>query len=215
MSNLIESYDQQYAVLTADITADIGRLRLAGKDEKKNLLIEIDKHVTEAHELLEQIELEIHEADSSSRPYLRSRLNCYRAELKRLQQEITNAKSGSKNDFDYVEDFSDVSITQDQKRRLLDNSECIERAGKYLNDGYRIALETEAIGVQVLQDLNQQRETIKGARNKLRDTDAELGLSNKILRGMVIRSIQHKVILAVISILFVIVICLGVYFHFK
>lgn len=31
MSNLIESYDQQYAVLTADITADIGRLRLAGK----------------------------------------------------------------------------------------------------------------------------------------------------------------------------------------
>lgn len=70
-------------------------------------------------------------------------------------------------DFDYVEDFSDVSITQDQKRRLLDNSECIERAGKYLNDGYRIALETEAIGVQVLQDLNQQRETIKGARNKV------------------------------------------------
>jgi hypothetical protein len=44
------------------------------------------------------MELEVREADPASRPKLRTRLDSYRAELKRLGQEFTKAKSPSYQD---------------------------------------------------------------------------------------------------------------------
>lgn len=58
-------------------------------------------------------------------------------------------------------------MQEDQKRRLLDNSERLERTGNYLQDGYRVAIETESTATQVLQDLHQQREQINRSRGKV------------------------------------------------
>lgn len=71
MASLFENYEQQYSVLTADITAQIGRLRtvdigmlklnlhlISGadfwmfSDDRYQLIYDIDKHVEEAHELV-------------------------------------------------------------------------------------------------------------------------------------------------------------------
>nr|CAD7461237.1 unnamed protein product [Timema tahoe] len=105
-----------------------------------------------------------------------------------------------------------VSMKEEQKLRLLDNSERIERTGHHLNAGYRIILETEEIGSQVLQDLHSQRETIQKSRSRLRETDAELGRSSRLLSGMIMRSIQHRFVLFGVAVVFIIVIVLGIYF---
>lgn len=60
-----------------------------------------------------------------------------------------------------------ISLKEEQKQRLLDNSERIERSGNHLNTGYQILLETEEIGSQVLRDLNSQRETIQKSRSRV------------------------------------------------
>lgn len=87
-----------------------------------------------------------------------------------MQQEFTNAKS-IKNDFAISlydsSDFDEVGIKEEQQKRLLDNSERIERAGNRLADGYRTILETESIGTSVLQDLSQQRETLQRSRARV------------------------------------------------
>jgi vesicle transport through interaction with t-SNAREs protein 1 len=59
-------------------------------------------------------------------------------------------------------------MNEEQKLRLLDNSERLERTGRQLTTGYRIILETEEIGSQVLQDLHTQRETIQKSRSRVR-----------------------------------------------
>lgn len=58
-------------------------------------------------------------------------------------------------------------MQEDQKQRLLDNSERLERTSKHLQEGYRIAVETEQIGAQVLSNLAQQRESIQKSRNRV------------------------------------------------
>lgn len=64
--------------------------------------------------------------------------------------------------------FSDgLSLNEEQKQRLLDNSERLERAGNHLTTGYQILLETEELGSQVLRDLGQQRETIQKSRARV------------------------------------------------
>lgn len=123
---------------------------------------------------LEQIQLEIRDANSSNKTGLTNRLNCYQAELKRLKQEFVNAKT-NRNDATTISfepgDYDNVgdSINDEQQRRLLDNSERIERTGNRLADGYRTILETEQIGATVLQDLAEQREQIQRSRARVRE----------------------------------------------
>lgn len=119
--------------------------------------------------------MEIRETGGSTKIGLTSRLGCYQAELKRLRIEFVNAKNSScgitigasGTNGSYESDFDDIGIKEEQQRRLLDNSERIERTGNRLADGYRTIIETENIGTAVLQDLSHQRETLQKSRNRV------------------------------------------------
>lgn len=113
------------------------------------------------------MDLEVREVEPSKKQRCRTKLDCYRAELKRLTLEYIKARTVKQESlYDSTEDI-DVRISFDQKQRLLDNSENLERAGRKLNEGYRVVVETEEIGNQVLKNLAEQRETIHRSRNRV------------------------------------------------
>lgn len=116
------------------------------------------------------MDLEVREIEHSKRQRCKTKVDCYRAELKRLTLEYIKARSVKQGSFGYesADDLSDARISSDQKQRLLDNSERIERTAKRLDVGFRVVLETEEIGTQVLQNLNEQRETIQRSRGRVR-----------------------------------------------
>lgn len=118
---------------------------------------------------LEQMELEVREVESIKRQRCRTKLDCYRAELKRLTLEYIKARSVKQAalGYDSAEELNDVRISSDQKQRLLDNSERLERSGRKLEEGYRVIVETQDIGNQVLVNLNEQRETIQRSRARV------------------------------------------------
>lgn len=74
----------------------------------------------------------------------------------------------SPDNFENDEVYDDWGGVSEQHRKLLDNSERLERTGKSLAEGYRVVLETEQIGAAVLQDLSVQRETIQRSRGRVR-----------------------------------------------
>lgn len=169
MASLIDNYEQQYAVLTADITAKIGRIRIQSGGEKSAFIQDVDRQIEEAQELLEQMELEVRGINGTARDRLRGRVESHRAELKRLMQEFQTAKKPKEDVIEITVDESwDNNVTEDQRKRLLDASERIERTGRTLQNGYRMALETEEIGSQVLKELHEQRETIQRSRGRVR-----------------------------------------------
>ncbi|XP_018566330.1 vesicle transport through interaction with t-SNAREs homolog 1A [Anoplophora glabripennis] len=216
MVSLFENYEQQYSVLTADITAQVGLLTASATKDRRQLISNIEKHVEEAQELLEQMELEVREVESSKRQRCRTKLDCYRAELKRLTLDYIKARSIKQGAlYDSAEELNDVRISSDQKQRLLDNSETIERTGKKLEEGYRVIVETQEIGTQVLKNLGDQRETIQRSRARLRETDEEVNRSGRIINSMIIRSLQQKVILFTVCACFLIAICLGIYLAYS
>jgi vesicle transport through interaction with t-SNAREs 1 len=165
---------------------------------------------------LEQIGLEIRDAPAATRTGLKARLDCYQAELKRLQQDFTNAKNAKPPGDESLDEFEEIGILQeDQKRRLLDNSEKLERTGKHLNEGYRIVLETQEIGTQVLQDLSQQRETITRTRSRLREVDADLGRSSRLMNSMIMRKLREKFVLVCVGVVFLVAVSMSIYFSFS
>ncbi|XP_029680092.1 vesicle transport through interaction with t-SNAREs homolog 1A [Formica exsecta] len=216
MASLIDNYEQQYAVLTADITAKIGRIRIQSGGEKRAFIQDVDRQIEEAQELLEQMELEVRGINGTARDRLRGRVESHRAELKRLTQEFQTARKPKEDITEITVDESwDNNVTEDQRKRLLDASERVERSGRTLQNGYRMALETEEIGSQVLKELHEQRETIQRSRGRLRETDAELGRGSRLLTGMIFRSLQQRIILAAVALVLIIVACIVIYYSFK
>ena len=113
--------------------------------------------------------LEVRELPSAIRSKYQTRTQSYTAELTRLENDFKKAKNsyhkareellgeGSNSNEDYY----------DQKQRLIDNTEKLERGAKRLEVGYRVAIETEQIGSQILTDLNHQKETIQRTRSRV------------------------------------------------
>lgn len=114
------------------------------------------------------MELEVREVETSKRQRCRTKLDCYRAELKRLTLDYIKARSVKQGAlYDSAEELNDVRISVDQKQRLLSNSETLERTGRKLEDGYRVIVETQNIGTEVLKNLGEQREKIQRSRNRV------------------------------------------------
>lgn len=220
--SLLEQYEKQYSILIAEITSQIGRLTLT--NEGKELCNKIDASLTEAQELLEQMQLEIRDLPPAQRTTATSKLNCAQVELKRLQSEYAKAKENSRKkqsplDFqtaagDY-DDYEDVAISNDQRQRLLENSETIERTGNRLQEGYRVVIETETLGAQILSDLHSQRETIQNARSRLRETNAELGRASRTLNTMMLRALREKAVLYVVGGVFGVAVVVSLYLTFS
>lgn len=164
---------------------------------------------------LEQMGLEVQDVDSTIKSNFVSRLNCYQAELKRLTQEFQNAKNETQIQMYDSSDFDELTtsgMNNQQQRRLLDNSERIERTGNRLAEGYRTILETEQIGASVLQDLSSQRETIKKSRSRLREANEDLRQSSRIMNSMIMRSLRERAVLFGVVTIFIVVVCSTFYY---
>ena len=115
------------------------------------------------------MELEVRGTSGTTRDRFRSRVESHRVELKRLSQEFQSARKSKDETIDMnTEETWENGLMEDQKKRLLDTSEKIDRTGRVLQNGYRVVLETEEIGSQVLKDLHDQRETIQRSRGRVR-----------------------------------------------
>ncbi|TMW53731.1 hypothetical protein DOY81_001199 [Sarcophaga bullata] len=84
------------------------------------------------------------------------------------------------------------------------NAKDAERTGNRLQEGYRVLIETETLGAQVLSDLHHQRETIQSSRGRLRETNAELGRASRTLNTMMLRALREKAVLYVVGGFFIV-----------
>lgn len=159
--------------------------------------------------MLEQMDLEVKEQPGKDRQKYQTRVRSYKTELSKLQTDVRRAKLGLDNREDLLGD--DSHDAEDQRTRLLENSERLERVGRKLDHGYRTAVETEQLGTTILEDLHTQRQTIQRSRSRLEDMNSALGKSSRALTGMMKRIIQNRILLVVIGLIMVLTICVAIY----
>ncbi|XP_047616645.1 vesicle transport through interaction with t-SNAREs homolog 1A isoform X4 [Phacochoerus africanus] len=189
MSSDFEGYEQDFAVLTAEITNKIARVPRLPPDEKKQMVANVEKQLEEAKELLEQMDLEVREIPPQSRGMYSNRMRSYKQEMGKLETDF--------------------------RAHLLDNTERLERSSRRLEAGYQIAVETEQIGQEMLENLSHDREKIQRARERLRETDANLGKSSRVLTGMLRRIIQNRILVVILAIILVITILTAITFSVR
>nr|XP_054493455.1 vesicle transport through interaction with t-SNAREs homolog 1A isoform X3 [Agelaius phoeniceus] len=149
MSSDFESYEQDFAVLTAEITGRIGKVPKLVGDEKKQMVANVEKQLEEARELLEQMELEVREIPPQSRGMYSSRMRSYKQEMGKLEADFKRSRIAYSDEVrnELLGDDGNSSENQliklrEERAHLLDNTERLERSSRRLEAGYQIAVET-------------------------------------------------------------------------
>ncbi|XP_037611322.1 vesicle transport through interaction with t-SNAREs homolog 1A isoform X3 [Sebastes umbrosus] len=194
MSSDFEAYEQDFGTITAEVTNKIGRIPKLSGEEKTQLVLNVDKQLEEVRELLEQMDLEVREIPIQSRAMYNSRLKSYKQEIEKLEKDFKRSRIAYSDEVrnELLGDEASSSENQliklrEERAHLLDNTEKLERSSRRLEAGYQIAVETEQVGQEILSNLHGDREKIQRARERLRETDANLGKSSRILTGMLRR----------------------------
>ncbi|KAF1598564.1 UNVERIFIED_CONTAM: hypothetical protein FQV16_0006908, partial [Eudyptes robustus] len=174
MSSDFESYEQDFAVLTAEITGRIGKVpKLAARlparrgHDKKQMVANVEKQLEEARELLEQMELEVREIPPQSRGMYSSRMRSYKQEMGKLEADFKRSRIAYSDEVRNELLGDDGNSSENQRAHLLDNTERLERSSRRLEAGYQIAVETEQIGQEMLENLSHDREKIQRARERV------------------------------------------------
>eukprot|EP00118_Oscarella_pearsei_P005021 m.22353 g.22353 ORF g.22353 m.22353 type:complete len:218 (+) comp28334_c0_seq2:30-683(+) len=216
--SVIEDLEQSFGALTAEVTVKTGKIPKLSGGEKQDAISDVERLINEAEELLDQIDIEAQSLPSENRHRAQNRLKSYRQELTKSDKEFRRARIAL---YDYHQGRDellgpdDPHHSEDQRAKLLDNTEKLNKGSMRLEEGYKMALETEQIGAQIMGDLTRDRETITRARERLRDTDGNLSKSSHVLRSMMRRVIQNKIIVAIICLVLLAVIIVGIYFAIK
>uniref|UniRef100_A0A4W3I9H4 Vesicle transport through interaction with t-SNAREs 1A n=1 Tax=Callorhinchus milii TaxID=7868 RepID=A0A4W3I9H4_CALMI len=165
-------------------------------DEKKHMVGNVEKQMEEARELLEQMDLEVREIPVQSRGMFSTRMKSYKQELEKLDKEFKRSRIAYSDEVnlrnELLGDDGNTSENQliklrEERAFLLDNTERLERSSRRLEAGYQITVETEQIGQEILENLHHDKEKIQRSRDRLRETDTNLGKSSRILSGMLRR----------------------------
>jgi GTPase involved in cell partitioning and DNA repair len=69
-----------------------------------------------------------------------NRVKAYSQELERLKDEFNRTKNQISQNFNDNESEEEFDIHFQQKQRLLDNSSVLEKTGRNLENGYRVAI---------------------------------------------------------------------------
>lgn len=162
----------------------------------------------EGLEVLDQMGIEVQNLPSNQRSSYNTRLRQYKSQLdeckSRLNQLVDDQDRKDLFGSRYTDE--DGNVSSDQRKQLLQNNSSLERSSQRLKDSQRTALETEAIGGNILNDLRSQREQIQGSRNTLMTADNYVDKSIKTLKSMSRRLVANKFIsYAIIGVLIVLI----------
>ncbi|KAH8417443.1 hypothetical protein KR222_000054 [Zaprionus bogoriensis] len=101
---------------------------------------------------------------------------------------------------------SGSSTQDDRQQQTIDRTyDVLQRTTESIQRSNQVALETETIGVGVLGELGEQRESLLRTTRRLEDADQELSKSRAIIRKLGREVVYNRIVLILIIILEVLI----------
>ncbi|KAM1322815.1 vesicle transport v-SNARE 13-like isoform X2 [Malus sylvestris] len=190
MSEVFEGYERQYCELSANLSSKCtAATAVDGGEKKKQIIAEVKAGFEDADTLLRKMELEARSLQPSVKAALLAKLRGYKADLNNLKSQLKRMASPVVN-FAARDELLEpgladsLTTSNDQRGRLLMTTDRLNQSTDRIKESRRAMLETEELGVSILQDLHQQRQSLLHAHNTLRGADESISKSKKVLTAM-------------------------------
>ncbi|XP_011035803.1 PREDICTED: vesicle transport v-SNARE 13 [Populus euphratica] len=220
MSEIFEGYERQYCELSANLSRKCTAALALDGEQKKQKISEIRAGLEDAESLIRKMDMEARNLQPNVKAVLLAKLREYKSDLNNLKTEVKRIGSGNLNAAARDELLeagmaNSLTASADQRSRLMMATERLNQSGDRIKDSRRTMLETEELGVSILQDLHQQRQSLLHAHNTLHGVDDNIGKSKRVLTAMSRRINKNKWIIGAIIAVLVVVIILILYFKLK
>lgn len=217
MSRVFEGYERQYCELSANLSKKCTSAIALDGEQKKQKLSEIKSGVEDAETLIKKMDLEVRSLPPSVKSSLLVKLREYKSDLNNFKTEVKRITSGHLNasarDELLEAGMADtVTASADQRSRLMMSTDRLGRTTDRIKDSRKTMLETEELGVSILQDLHGQRQSLLRAHETLHGVDDNVGKSKKILTAMTRRMNRNKWTIGAIITVLVLAIIFILYF---
>ncbi|PKA55897.1 Vesicle transport v-SNARE 13 [Apostasia shenzhenica] len=217
MSEVFEGYERQYCEISASLSRKCTGAASLDGEQKKQKVSEIKAGLEDAENLIRKMDLEARSLQPSVKAALLAKLREYKSDLNNLKSEVKritspNTKNAAREELLESGMADTLAVSADQRGRLLLSTERLNQSSESIKESRRTMLETEELGVSILQDLHQQRQSLLHAHNTLHGVDDNIGKSKKILTSMSRRMDRNKWIISSIIAALVLAIVLILYF---
>ncbi|CAN6717745.1 unnamed protein product [Malus baccata var. baccata] len=190
MSEVFEGYERQYCELSANLSSKCtAATAVDGGEKKKQIIADVKAGFEDADTLLRKMDLEARSLQPSVKAALLAKLRGYKADLNNLKSQLKRMASPVVN-FAARDELLEpgmadsLTTSNDQRGRLLMTTDRLNQSTDRIKESRRAMLETEELGVSILQDLHQQRQSLLHAHNTLRGADESISKSKKVLTAM-------------------------------
>ncbi|KAJ1285047.1 hypothetical protein BS78_03G251000 [Paspalum vaginatum] len=217
MSEVFEGYERQYCEASASLSRKCTAASALDGEKKKQKLSEIQSGVEEAESLIRKMDLEARSLQPSVKAGLLAKLREYKSDLNNVKSELKrisapNARQATREELLEAGMADTLAVSTDQRGRLMMTTERLNQSTDRIKESRRTMLETEELGVSILQDLHQQRQSLLHAHTTLHGVDDNIGKSKKILQAMSKRMDRNKWIIGGIITALVLAIFIILYF---
>uniref|UniRef100_A0A8C1TAD9 Vesicle transport through interaction with t-SNAREs 1B n=1 Tax=Cyprinus carpio TaxID=7962 RepID=A0A8C1TAD9_CYPCA len=220
-SEEFEKLHEMYSSLYDEVKLMPERAQRCQGEERKRIVRDFDERVSEAEEVLQGMEQEMFGIPSSFRTPMSTKIRLYRRDLAKLQREIHlsatpgfSSHIGDGRQGIYATQNDQSTHLQSQRALLIQGTESLNNASKSIERSQRIAVETDQIGTDIIEELGEQRDQLDRTRDRLIHTGENLSRSRKILRAMSRRLVTNKLLLSVIIIMELAILAGVVYLKF-
>ncbi|XP_031567944.1 vesicle transport through interaction with t-SNAREs homolog 1B-like [Actinia tenebrosa] len=199
-SEKFEEFEDELRVLYEDVNSRVvHRIPKLGGEQKKSAIREVERKIEDANLLIEEMEDEAGRAPGAYRNSMISKVRTYKRDFQKLKKDLGKPSVGPRVTFGR-DDLFDTNPEREQKSRVNQGTESLHRATESIARSTRVAVETEQIGGEIIEDLTDQRESLIRTRDRLKETHEDLGRSRRILNSMAIRVATNKLLLLCIII---------------
>ncbi|KAK4776438.1 hypothetical protein SAY86_005126 [Trapa natans] len=217
MSEVFERYERQYCELSSNLSRKCTASAALDGEQKKQMISIVKTGIDEAESLIRKMDLEARSLQPNVRAVLLAKLREYKSDLNNVKTEVKRLSSGgnylsARDDLLESGMADNLTASNDQRARLMMSTERLNHTGDRIKDSRKTMLETEELGVSILQDLHQQRQSLLHAHNTLHGVDDNIGRSKRIMTSMSRRMNRNKWIIGSIIAVLIIAIALTLYF---
>jgi vesicle transport through interaction with t-SNAREs protein 1 len=222
MSDLFNTYEQEFLRLSQSITRQIAEIPTLTGEKKSTVFSDAQKNVDEASTNLQQMVLEIRSiANANTKKELTSKYKQYENDLTKMQKDLKSSRSALPKDGrdQLFAGSSDGSLSGRSsvidRERLISGNEKIAESSNKIKIAQQTVLETQQIGAGIMQNLNDQTDVLNRTKGNLNTADGYMNNVRRLLSGMGRRAQTNKLILACIILVLLVAIVLILYFSFS
>lgn len=213
-SSLFTQYENDYCNLATDVSRKLLALAALSGEQKRAKLREVENDVKSAERVIQRMDMEARSVGSEAGRELLVKLKEYKADLSKLKEDL-RAQSVAGDTLSRAElglDADRFSSSAGQRERLLKTTDTLNRTSERITQGRQQLMETEELGVSILQNLHSQRQTILRARDTLHEADDNISSARRVLASMSRRLMTNKLLMGGISFLLLASIVLVLYY---